>query len=114
MPAILGYLETLPEGIKIGGAVFASGHIHKQEKDYYKIIGHFMDKPFEYEHIKKVCKNFSVIHGDNDDAVPLEQGVELSKNLGCELIIIPNGGHLAGHNGIYELPQALEALEKMF
>lgn len=72
-----------------------------------------MNTPFDFEKIKNVCKNFVVIHGDNDQAVPFDQAEELSKNLSCELISIPNGGHLNESSGWYKLSEALTALEKM-
>jgi len=114
VPAILRYLETLDKNQKIGGAVLVSGPIHVLEGDRYRAIDHFMDRPFNFGHIKKICKKFSVIHGDNDQNVPFRQAVELSKNLNCNLISIPNGGHLNGSSGWYKLPEALQELEKMF
>lgn len=110
---ILGYLESLPENSKIGGALLVSGPIHPLGGQY-SFIDHFMDKEFNYEHIKKICKKFVVIHGDNDTTVPFSQAQELAKNLSCELTVIPNGGHLNGSSGWYKLPEALEALHKMF
>lgn len=113
VPAILRYLETLPEGIKISGAVLVAGPIHVLSSERHKIIGHFMDTPFDFKHIKSVCKNFVVIHGDDDTTVLFKHAIELSKNLSCELIPVPGGKHLSRSSGWYELPEALESLEKM-
>jgi len=113
VPTILRYLETLPISSQIGGAVLVSGPTHILEGERYQPINHFMEKPFDFEHIKKVCKNFTIIHGDNDKSVPFKQAEELSRNLGCNLISIPNGGHLGGHEGFYELPEVLQALNNM-
>jgi predicted alpha/beta hydrolase family esterase len=114
VPALLNYIESLPIGSRIGGVVLVSGIIHPiPGKDRYIPINHFYEKEFNYEHTKKICNNFFVIHGDNDTAVPFEQAQELSKNLSCQLIPIKNGGHLNGSSGWYELPEALEALLKM-
>lgn len=115
VPTVLNYIESLQKGIKIGGVVLVSGIIHPiPGKDRYIPINHFYEKEFNYEHIKSVCNNFLVIHGDNDTAVPFEQAEELSHKLSCELVEIKNGGHLNGSSGFYELPEALDALEKMF
>jgi len=112
VPAVLRYVESLPKGSVLGGLILASGFTHALEKDKYRALDNFVDKPFDFEHIKNVCKKFSVIHGDNDTAVPFAEAEELSSNLSCELISVPNGAHLS--DGCYELPQALEALKKMF
>lgn len=114
VPALLNYVESLPIDNKIGGLILVSGIIHPiSGKDRYIPINHFYEKEFNYDHIKKICGNVVVIHGDNDTAVPFEQAQELSKNLSCQLIPIQNGGHLNGSSGWYELPEALEALLKM-
>lgn len=111
VPTILRYLETLDKNKKIGGAVLVSGPAFEIKKHGY--VNKFLDTPFNFEHIKNVCKSFVVVHGDNDPNVPFSDAEYLSKNLSCSLISIPNGGHLAGHDGFYELPQLLEALEKI-
>lgn len=113
VPAILRYLETLSDGSKIGGVVLASGPVSEIKKDGYEKVNEFLNTSFDFEKIKNVCKNFSVIHGDNDPNVPFSDAEYLAKNLSCDLIVIPNGKHLSGHDGVYELPQAMQALEKM-
>ena len=118
VPAILRYLEDVPEGVKIGGAVLISGpcSIIRLEDIESKIrrIDNFFDKDFNFKKIKESCKNFLIIHGENDDRVPLEHAKIISENLDCDLVIVPNGGHLNGSNGWKELPQALEGLLNMF
>lgn len=114
VPALLRYVESLPTGSKVGGMVLVSGIINIiPGKDKYKPINHFYDLPFDFEHIKNISDNFTVIHGDNDSSVPFTDAEELSKKLGCNLIPIKNGGHLNGSSGWSELPEALDALLKM-
>lgn len=110
-PAILRYLEGLASGSKVGGVVLVSGPSRKNDN---RKIDSFLDTPFNFEHIKNVCDKFGVIHGDNDPLVPFEQATEIAVGLGCSVISIPNGQHLNGSAGWYELPEALETLEKMF
>lgn len=114
VPAVLRYLETLNENKKIGGAVLVSGPAFELKKAGYEKVNEFLNTPFNFEHIKSVCKNFIIIHGDNDKQVPFSDAEYLSKNLSCNLISIPNGNHLNGSAGWRELPQLLESLEKMF
>jgi uncharacterized protein len=114
VPAILNYVESLPEGSKLGGVVLVSGIIKViPDRDKYIPINHFFDKIFDYIKIKNICNNFVVIHGDNDPAVPFEQAQDLSHHLSCVLVPIKNGGHLNGRSGWYELPEAFDALVQM-
>ena len=111
--AILRYLETIPNGKNIGGAVLVSGVIHERQKEKYFYIDKFLEDRFNYDHYKNVCKNFIVIHGTDDHSVPFTQGEELSSYLSCPLISILNGGHLNRSTKCYELPEALDSLLKM-
>ena len=113
VPAILRYLESLDKDSKIGGAVLVSGPVLKIEKDGYEKVNTFLDVAFDFDHIKNTCKNFIIIHGDDDKAVSFSNAEELAKKLSCNLISIPNGGHLNGESGCYKLPEALDSLLKM-
>lgn len=113
VPAILRYLESLPTDSVIGGVVLVSGPIHPLYTERHASIAHFMSEPFDFVHIQKVCKQFAVIHGDNDEVVTFDHAAELAQQLGCSAVSIPGGGHLNGSSGWYELPEALEALNKM-
>jgi uncharacterized protein len=108
-PAILRYLES-PQAKNIAGAVLVSG---PSEKNDNRNIDSFMEGAFDFEKIKSKCKKFAVIHGDNDPAVPLNNAKFIADKMGCELIIIENGGHLNGSSGWIQLPQCLEVLNKM-
>ena len=112
-PAILRYLETLDKDSKIGGVALVSGPLSIIEKNGYEQVNTFLDTAFDFDHIKNVCKNFVVIHGDNDPNVPFSDAEELSKKLGGFLISIPNGGHLNGSAGFFELPELLFSLLKI-
>lgn len=113
VPAILRYLETLQTNQRIGGVVLVSGVIHKIPKDIYKSVNSFLEIPFNFDKIKNVCNNFSIIHGDDDPNVSFKEAEELSQIFNCNLISIPNGKHLNGSAGIYELPEVLEVLKKI-
>jgi len=118
VPAILRYLETLNENQQIGGAVLVSGpcEILNPENKEARIrkIDNFFDTPFDFNYIKQKSKNFTIIHGDNDEKVPIAHAKIISESVNGDLVIIPGGGHLGRSDGWIELPQSLEALEKMF
>jgi len=110
VPAILRYLETLHPEQKIGGAVLVSGPILHALEPNDERMKTFFETPFDFSLYKKVCKNFSVIQGDNDPWFSFDQAETLARELSCALIPIPNGGHLNGSSGHYELPEAFVVL----
>lgn len=110
VPAILRYLEGTPGDSVIKGAVLISG---PSEKNDNRKIDSFLDKEFNFKSIKSQCKAFAIIHGDNDTNVPLSNARMLSQELEGSLTIVKDGGHLNGSAGWFELPQCLEALNKM-
>jgi len=58
-------------------------------------------------------KRVFVIHGDNDEWVPMERAEELRNRLSAKLIIVKGGGHFSGSDGVLDLPVALEELLNM-
>ena len=113
VPTILHYLESLDKDSKIGGVVLVSGPISLIKENGYEQVNTFLDTTFDFEHIKNACKNFIIIHGDNDTNVPFSEAMELSKKLTCNLIPIPNGGHLNSAVECYKLPEVLDSLLKI-
>ncbi|MDQ5962185.1 MAG: serine hydrolase [Patescibacteria group bacterium] len=114
VPAILNYLENLAEGKKIGGAVLVSGFykpVIEDEEPEERKIDHFADHEFDWDKIKSVCGKCVVIHGDDDDVVPLYHAEHISKMLGCELVIVKGGGHLNTESNWNQLHEVLDFLE---
>jgi len=107
--AILRYLEN-NESENIHGAVLVSGP--SENNGNTKLVS-FLDKSFNFEKMKTKCKKFVVIHGDNDHVVSFSNAETLSRELGGELMVVKNGGHLNGSAGWLELPQCFDVLNKM-
>ena len=105
---ILDYLQS-PVAHKIKGAVLVSGRIHPSEN--LKTAGFYQQ--FDFKKIRSMCDGIVVIHAKNDDIVKYEEAVELSAGLSVELVSLETGGHLSGSQGVYELPEALNALKKL-
>ena len=105
--AILRYFEQLKIGQEVGGAVLVSGF-----PDSLGIEQHhgFFDGPVNWESVKSHCKNFVVLQSDNDPYVPMSHGKKLKENLGANLIIKHNAGHISKDAGFVELPEALNAI----
>ena len=111
VPAILRYLESSEVKAVVRGAVLVSG---PSEKTANRKVDSFLENPFNYALIKSRVGTFVIIHGDNDQNVPLSHAESLAKKLNGELIIIKNGGHLNGSAGWFTLPECLDALNQMF
>lgn len=104
---IAKYLEGLPEGTRVGGAVFVagfSGRLNIPE------LENFYRTPLDWEVIKRRAQRFVAIHSDNDPYVPLERGEEIRDNLGAELIVLPGMKHFSGDEGCCELSAVRDAV----
>lgn len=109
---ILRYIERLPENIKIGGIVLVSSFsdpIGWPEPDS------FCQTPVNFEKVKKIIGRKSImIHSDNDKYVSNAVAENLHQNLGGELVVIHNGGHLTSKYGFEQLPEVLTSVKKLF
>ncbi|MFA5872249.1 MAG: alpha/beta hydrolase [Parcubacteria group bacterium] len=113
--AIMRYLENLPEGKKIGGAVFVAGYTDNLG---YEEIKSFFETPFDFGKIKSMSKNgFIAIHSDNDPYVDLKHADIFKDKLGAEVIIKHDAGHFSGsienEKACLELPDVVESIEKL-
>lgn len=107
---ILRYLEALPEGSEIGGAVLVSGFY---ENLWPPEIPTFFGNHLDFDLIKEKTRNFTIIHALNDAVVPFSEAEKLQHKLKAKLIALPEGGHLNNGYGVKELPGALAAILEM-
>ncbi len=115
---IARYLETLPEGVKVGGAVFVAGFFKRlmgleDDPDVRETDKHWLDTPLDLEKVKSHLLKSVAIFSDNDPYVPLDNQDDFRDKLGSEIIIKQKMGHFSGSNGINELPIALESVLKI-
>lgn len=114
--AIARYLESLPEGIKIGGAIFVAGFFKRltgleNEPDSQEISNRWFETPIDFEKAKSHLSKSVAIFSDNDPFVPLDNQDAFRDMLGSEIIIEHDKGHFSGGlNGTKELPIVLEKL----
>ena len=73
-------------------------------------IADFLRTDFNWSVMKNKVQKVVVIQGDNDPHVLMADAEEIAKELGGELIIIPNGQHLNGSAGYTELPEVLSVI----
>ena len=108
-PAILHFLEqTTATNIK--GVILVSS---PSEKITDENVQGFLQTPLDFDTIKNKVSKFSVIHGDNDPVVPIQNGGYLADKLNCDLVVIHEGKHLNGSAGFYQLPECLAELRKI-
>lgn len=109
---ILRKLELLESPIK--AAFLVSPFIGALNlPDFDSVNAPFFVTPFNWEKIRKNSKKFSAYNGDNDPYVPLERGKEVARNLGIDLQVIKNGGHInaaAGYTKFEKLLQDIKSL----
>lgn len=75
-----------------------------------KINKTFAERKFNWKKIALPSRLFHVIHGDNDPYVPMEKAEEIAKNLGVEVEVIKNGGHLNKEAGFTKFPYLLDKI----
>lgn len=96
------------EGMVAGG-VLVSGRVQKSDN----VLTQNFYESFDFEKIKSHIGNISIIHGDNDSVVPVDNAFIMGNIFNTEPILIPNGDHLRGSDGFLELPQVLTELLSM-
>ncbi len=107
---LLSVLENLNHKIK--AAFFVSGFIGFLNNTEFDTLNKtFVGKPFDWNNIRKNCKKFYVINSDDDPYVPLNKAKELAKNLGVELLVIKNAGHINQESGYARFEMLLEMIK---
>jgi predicted alpha/beta hydrolase family esterase len=107
--AILRYLESLPENIKVGGAISVAGF---GEPVGIQELESFFKTPLDFEKVRASAKDFVVIDSDNDPYVAQKYGDALEQKLGAKRITLKNAGHINSESGFVTLPEALQELLK--
>lgn len=113
---IARYLETLPEGAKIGGVVFVAGFFKQltgleDDPDVQETDKHWLGTPLDLAKVKSHLQKSVAIFSDNDPYVPSENQDDFRNKLGSEIIIEHKMGHFS--DGITELPIVLQSVLKI-
>jgi predicted alpha/beta hydrolase family esterase len=112
---ILRYLESLPENMKVGGAVFLAGWTNLTNEAYeteedHQIAKPWLETPLDWKKIKTHTNKFVGIFSEDDPLVPFSESTIFANNLGAKIIIEQNKEHFSGNGGIKELLSALESV----
>jgi hypothetical protein len=114
--AIARYLETLPEGVEVGGAVFVAGFFKhltglEDDSDVQETDRHWLGTPIDLAKVKSHLPKSVAIFSDDDPWVPLDNQDDFRDRLGSEIVIEHNKGHFSGgRDGAKELSVVLEKL----
>ncbi len=107
VPFLLNVLERSKRPVR--AAFFVSGFTGLLDDPRFdSIIRTISDRDFDWRIIRENCREFFVLHSDNDPYVPIEKARRLAKSLGSELIIVRNAGHFNTKAGYQRFPLLLE------
>jgi predicted alpha/beta hydrolase family esterase len=81
--------------------------------DFDPINAPFFEAPFDWQKIRGNAGIVRVYNGDNDPYVPLQKGYEIARNLGTDLTIIENGGHINKSAGYDKFERLLNELSDL-
>lgn len=111
---ILRILERLPEGKQIGKAILVAGVVELGTKpEFFQYKRSLVEKPFNWEKIKKSSREYYFICSDNDPyQCGADQGEIMQKHLGGKLIVKPGEAHFNLEKGeqYNQFPFILELL----
>ena len=112
--AIARYLETLPAGQKVGGAVFVAGFFKRltgleDDPEVRETDRHWLEAPLDFQKVKAHLPKSMAIFSDDDPWVPPDNQEDFRDKLGSEIAIEHGQGHFSGGRGkIFDLPIDLE------
>ena len=113
---IARYLETLPDGVKVGGAIFVAGFFKRltgldDDKETRDVEKEWLSTPISLEKVKSHLLKSIAIFSDNDPFIPSDNQDDFRDKLGSRIVIEHNKGHFNEEEpSVWELPSALEAL----
>lgn len=115
---IARYLESLPDGMTVGGAVFVAGFFKRlagleDDADVRETAKLWLETPLDLKKVKSHLPQSVAIFSDNDPYVPLDNQDDFRDQLGSEIIIEQAMGHFSGSGGTTRLPAALESVLKL-
>jgi predicted alpha/beta hydrolase family esterase len=93
---IIRYLETLPDDLRIGGAVFVAGWFNLrgfETEEEKEVATPWIATSIDFNKVRKVMNKSVALFSDDDPYVPLEDSQIFQKKLNSKIIIEKNKGH---------------------
>ncbi|MFA5048024.1 MAG: alpha/beta hydrolase [Patescibacteria group bacterium] len=110
---ILRYLANLSETQKVGGAVFVAGWFTLtglETPEEEELAKPWLDEPIDFEKVRSSLDKSIAIFSNDDPFVPLSNKDIFEQELNSQAIVLSDKGHFSRSEGVYELPEALEAI----
>lgn len=117
--AIARYLESLPENVRVGGAVFVAGFFKRltgleDDAAVRDVSQEWLTTPLDLRNVRVHLPRSIAIFSDNDPYVPPENQGDFREKLESEIVIRERMGHFTqGEDGVDKLPVVLESLLKL-
>ncbi len=112
---IVRYLESLPEYMMVGGAVFVAGFFKRltnlEDDDTVRSVSEeWLKTPLDFNKVKIHLKKSIAIFSDDDPYVSSDNQGDFKDSLGSKIVIEHNKEHFRESAGIVELPIALASM----
>lgn len=109
---VLRYLETFPEGTKVGGLVFVAPWFkveNLEDDETRELASPWIETPIDLAKIKRMTSKIKAYFSTNEPYGFVDENKKIFENdLGAEVEILSEMGHFTEEDGIRELPQILE------
>lgn len=112
---IARYLESLPENVIVGGAVFVAGFFKRltnleDDDETRSVSGEWLKTPLDLNKVKSHMRNSIAIFSDDDPYVPADNQDDFKNLLGSKIVLEHKQGHFSGSTGTTELPIVLQSV----
>jgi uncharacterized protein len=109
--AVLRYLESLPPGHQVGGAVLVSGFVSNLG---LKLLANFFRDPWDFQTIKSRAREFVLIASGEDPYISPEHTGLMKDNLDARVIWMPGGHFTEWQRTEYkEFPEVVRSVEEI-
>lgn len=106
---LLRVLEAIKTKVK--AAVFVAASAGVKPIKYYEVDRPFVEAPFNWEKIRNSAEHFFVFHSEDDPFICLENGENIAKEVGTDLIKLKAAGHFNATAGYTTFKLLLEKLK---
>ncbi len=96
-----------PDQVILVSAVIDKINIAK----YDELNSSFIEEGFNWSKIKNSGTSFTLIHGDNDPYVPLDQPEKIADQLDTPLNLMEDAGHINAESDFTDFPEILDFID---
>ncbi|MCA9353579.1 serine hydrolase family protein [Candidatus Nomurabacteria bacterium] len=101
---------------KVGGAFFVSGWFNLEnleDEEVAEIAKPWIETPIDTSKLKELIPHTSLVISDNDPFGYFEYNKEKFSEIGANIVVLHNAGHITEDDGYKELPELLEEIKKI-